>query len=243
MSSIKLDILAIGAHPDDVELGCAGTLAKAISQGKKVGILDLTQGELGTRGTPEIRIKEANEAATLLNISIRENLGFRDGFFTNDETHQREVIQIIRKYKPELILCNTPKDRHIDHGRANALVHSAAFLSGLAKITAKDAEQKLLDPWRPKLILEYIQWNEVVPNLIVDISGFMDQKISAIKAYKSQFYNPESEAPQTPISSENFFDSVTYRASNMGRLIFKEAGEGFTCQTPLAILDLSNLIL
>jgi len=243
MSSIKLDILAIGAHPDDVELGCAGTLAKAISQGKKVGILDLTHGELGTRGTPEIRLKEANEAAALLKITIRENLGFQDGFFKNDEVHQRQIIQIIRKYQPELILCNTPKDRHIDHGRANALVHSASFLSGLTKIVVEDSEQNVLDPWRPKLILEYIQWNEVVPHLIMDISGFVDKKIEVIKAYKSQFYDPKSDAPKTPISSENFLNSVTYRASNMGRLIFKEAGEGFTCQTPLALSDLSNLII
>jgi bacillithiol biosynthesis deacetylase BshB1 len=240
---MKLEILAIGAHPDDVELGCAATLAKARAQGKKVGILDLTQGELGTRGTPEMRHKEAQAAASILDVQIRENLGFRDGFFINDEHHQLKLIEKIRTYQPEVILCNTPKDRHVDHGRANALVHEAAFLSGLSKITLEDQQTKPLLPWRPKLILEYIQWNEVVPNVIVDVSGFMDQKMKAIAAYKSQFYDPNSDAPDTPISSKNFLNSISYRASNMGRLIFKEAGEGFTCQTPLAVSDLESLIV
>lgn len=239
---MKLDIVAIGAHPDDVELGCAATLAKSVSQGKKVGIIDLTNGELGTRGTPEIRMKEANQSAKILNVTTRENLGFRDGFFLNDETHQLEVMKKIRFFRPDIILCNTPKDRHVDHGKANALVHAACFLSGLEKIQLKDENNKKLDPWTPKLILEYIQWNETVPDLIVDVSGFIDKKLEAIKAYKSQFFDPESTERSTPISSEFFLESISYRAANMGRLIFKNAGEGFTCQTPLSVTDLGGLI-
>ena len=239
---MKLDIVAIGAHPDDVELGCAATLAKSVSQGKKVGIIDLTKGELGTRGTPEIRMKEANQSAKILNVTTRENLGFRDGFFLNDKTHQLEVMKKIRFFRPDIILCNTPKDRHVDHGKANALVHAACFLSGLEKIQLKDENNKKLDPWTPKLILEYIQWNETVPDLIVDVSGFIDKKLEAIKAYKSQFFDPESTERSTPISSEFFLESISYRAANMGRLIFKNAGEGFTCQTPLSVTDLGGLI-
>lgn len=239
---MKLDIVAIGAHPDDVELGCAATLAKSVSQGKKVGIIDLTKGELGTRGTPEIRMKEANQSAKILNVTKRENLGFRDGFFLNDKTHQLEVMKKIRFFRPDIILCNTPKDRHVDHGKANALVHAACFLSGLEKIQLKDENNKKLDPWTPKLILEYIQWNETVPDLIVDVSGFIDKKLEAIKAYKSQFFDPESTERSTPISSEFFLESISYRAANMGRLIFKNAGEGFTCQTPLSVTDLGGLI-
>lgn len=239
---MKLDIVAIGAHPDDVELGCAATLAKSVSQGKKVGIIDLTMGELGTRGTPEIRMKEANQSAKILNVTTRENLGFRDGFFLNDKTHQLEVMKKIRFFRPDIILCNTPKDRHVDHGKANALVHAACFLSGLEKIQLKDENNKKLDPWTPKLILEYIQWNETVPDLIVDVSGFIDKKLEAIKAYKSQFFDPESTERSTPISSEIFLESISYRAANMGRLIFKNAGEGFTCQTPLSVTDLGGLI-
>ena len=239
---MKLDIVAIGAHPDDVELGCAATLAKSASQGKKVGIIDLTKGELGTRGTPEIRMKEANQSAKILNVTTRENLGFRDGFFLNDKTHQLEVMKKIRFFRPDIILCNTPKDRHVDHGKANALVHAACFLSGLEKIQLKDENNKKLDPWTPKLILEYIQWNETVPDLIVDVSGFIDKKLEAIKAYKSQFFDPESTERSTPISNEIFLESISYRAANMGRLIFKNAGEGFTCQTPLSVTDLGGLI-
>ena len=239
---MKLDIVAIGAHPDDVELGCAATLAKSVSQGKKVGIIDLTKGELGTRGTPEIRMKEANQSAKILNVTTRENLGFRDGFFLNDKTHQLEVMKKIRFFRPDIILCNTPKDRHVDHGKANALVHAACFLSGLEKIQLKDENNKKLDPWTPKLILEYIQWNETVPDLIVDVSGFIDKKLEAIKAYKSQFFDPESTERSTPISNEIFLESISYRAANMGRLIFKNAGEGFTCQTPLSVTDLGGLI-
>ena len=239
---MKLDILAFGAHPDDVELGCAATLAKSVSQRKKVGIMDLTKGELGTRGSPEIRTKEANLSAKILNVNTRENLTFRDGFFLNDETHQLEVIKKIRFFRPDIILCNTPKDRHIDHGKANALVHAACFLSGLKKIDIKDANNQNLNPWTPRLILEYIQWYETVPDLIVDVSGFIDKKLEAIKAFKSQFFDPESKELSTPISSEIFLESISYRAANMGRLIFKNAGEGFTCQTPLSITDLGGLI-
>ena len=187
-------------------------------------------------------MKEANQSAKILNVTKRENLGFRDGFFLNDETHQLEVMKKIRFFRPDIILCNTPKDRHVDHGKANALVHAACFLSGLEKIQLKDENNKKLDPWTPKLILEYIQWNETVPDLIVDVSGFIDKKLEAIKAYKSQFFDPESTERSTPISNEIFLESISYRAANMGRLIFKNAGEGFTCQTPLSVTDLGGLI-
>lgn len=238
---MKLDILAFGAHPDDVELGCSGSLAKAISQGKKVGIVDLTQGELGTRGTVDLRKKEAAEAAKILKIDNRVNLSFRDGFFLNDEAHQLQAITQIRKFKPDVVLCNAQTDRHIDHGRGSQLVNDACFLSGLQKIKTTHLDQDQ-EAWRPKIVLEYIQWNEVVPNIIVDISGFLETKMEAVMAYSSQFYDTESKASETPITSINFLESVRYRAKNLGRLIYTEAGEGFTSRQPLSI-DLFDSLL
>jgi bacillithiol biosynthesis deacetylase BshB1 len=229
------DILAIGAHPDDIELGCAGTLAKAISAGKKVVAIDLTQGELGTRGSAPLRLEEAATAAALLGIETRENMGFRDGFFQNDEAHQKALIQKIRTYRPDVVLCNAQTDRHIDHGRASDLVHDACFLSGLEKIeTISPSGQNQL-PWRPRYVFHYIQWYDITPHFIVDISGFLDTKLAAVKAYSSQFYDPDSTDANTPISSKNFIDSVGYRAENLGRLIGREAGEGFTTRQPLGI--------
>ena len=183
---LKLDILAVGAHPDDVELGCGATLAKEISLGKKVGILDLTRGELGTRGSAEIRDQEAKNAATILGIEIRENLAFSDGFFINDKTHQLEIIKIIRKYKPNIVLCNAFKDRHIDHSKGSKLVSDACFLSGLVKIETQ-LNGKVQDAWRPKHVYHYIQWENLEPDFVVDVSGFVETKLSAVKAYSSQF--------------------------------------------------------
>ena len=183
---VKLDILAFGAHPDDVELGCGGTLAKEISNGKKVGIIDLTAGELGTRGSAELRTLEANEASKILGLKTRENLNFKDGFFKNDENHQIKVIQVIRKYQPEIILCNALDDRHIDHPKASKLVSDSSFLSGLVKIdTSLNGEKQ--QPWRPKSVYHYIQWKNLSPDVVVDVSGFMEKKISDINDYKSQF--------------------------------------------------------
>lgn len=237
---IKLDILAFGAHPDDVELGCSGTIAKEISLGKKVGIIDLTRGELGTRGSAEIRDKEAKKAAEILGVSVRENLGFRDGFFVNDEKHQLEIIKMIRKYKPEIVLCNAIHDRHIDHGKGSKLVSDACFLSGLRKIeTELNGENQ--QAWRPKVVYHYIQWENIKPDFVVDISDFMQNKIDAVMAYDSQFYNPDSKEPVSPITSKNFLDSITYRAQDLGRLVGVDFAEGFTTERYLAVNSLADL--
>lgn len=238
---IKLDILAIGAHPDDVELGCGATIAKEISLGKKVGILDLTRGELGTRGSAEIRTKEAAEAAKILGVVIRENLGFNDAFFLNDKAHQIEIIKIIRKYKPEIILCNSIDDRHIDHSKGSNLVSDACFLSGLRKIvTSIEAIQQ--DAWRPKLVYHYIQWKNIEPDFVVEVDDFIQIKLDAVNAYSSQFYDPESKEPTSPIASKNFLDSVTYRARDLGRLIGVEYAEGYNVERYIAVKSLYDLI-
>ncbi len=237
---MKLDILAFGAHPDDVELGCAATLAKEVSQGKKVGIVDLTQGELGTRGSAELRMQEAAKAAQILGVSIRENLKFADGFFVNDRKHQIEIIKMIRKYQPEIVLCNAIQDRHIDHGKGSKLVSDACFLSGLQKIvTELDGESQ--EKWRPKLVYHYIQWKNIEPDFVVDVSGFIEKKIDSVMAYSSQFYDPSSKEPQTPISSKNFTDSIEYRARDLGRLIGTDFAEGFTVERYIAVESLSKL--
>ena len=237
---IKLDILAFGAHPDDVELGCSGTIAKEISSGKKVGIVDLTRGELGTRGSAEIRDKEAAKAAEILEVAVRENLGFRDGFFVNDEKHQLEIIKMIRKYQPEIVLCNAIHDRHIDHGKGSKLVSDACFLSGLRKIeTELNGENQ--QAWRPKVVYHYIQWENIEPDFVVDISDFMKKKVDAVMAYDSQFYNPDSKEPISPITSKNFLDSITYRAQDLGRIVGVDYAEGFTSERYLAVNSLADL--
>lgn len=238
---MKLDILAFGAHPDDVELGCGATVAKEISLGKKVGIVDLTRGELGTRGSAEIRDKEAAEAAQILGVSVRENLRFRDGFFVNDEKHQFEIIKMIRKYKPEIVLCNAIDDRHIDHGKGSKLVSDACFLSGLRRIeTIINGEQQ--EAWRPKIVYHYIQWKNIEPDFVVDVSGFMEIKEKAVMAYSSQFYDPNSKEPVSPIATKNFTDSINYRARDLGRLVFVDYAEGFTTERYLAVNSLDNLL-
>ena len=223
---MKIDILAIGAHPDDVELGCSGTIAKEIANNKKVGILDLTKGELGTRGSAEIREKEANDAAKILNVAFRENLNFKDGFFKNDEEHQLKLIQVIRKYKPDIILCNAIDDRHIDHPRGAKLVIDSCFLSGLKKIVT-EYNNKEQEPWRPLNIYHYIQWKNLKPDFVVDISNFFEIKIKAVKSFKSQFYNENEPFHNTPISTKNFLDSIEYRARDLGRLTNVDYAEGF----------------
>ena len=225
--SDKLDFLAFGAHPDDVELGCGATIAKLVSQGKKVGIVDLTRGELGTRGSAEIRTKETNEASKILGITIRENMGFKDGFFRNDEEHQLKIIQVIRKYQPDFVFCNAPDDRHIDHPKGSQLIVEASFLSGLTKINTYDSSGNAQKHWRPKNIYHYIQWKNLDPNFIFDVSGFHNTKMDAVKCYSSQFYDPKSKEPETPISTKNFLDFVQSRANDFGRLIDVEHGEGF----------------
>ena len=239
--SVKLDILAFGAHPDDVELGCGGTVAKEVSKGKKVGIIDLTRGELGTRGSVDLRDQESQLASNVLGLELRENLNFKDGFFQNNESNQIEIIKVIRKYRPEIVLCNAEDDRHIDHPKAAELVSSACFLSGLRKIETIDNGKNQLE-WRPKNVYHYIQWKNSSPDFLVDISGFISVKLEAIKAYSSQFYDPNSNEPETPISTKNFIDNVINRSADLGRLINVEHAEGFTSKKSLGINTLEDLI-
>ncbi|MBE7688579.1 bacillithiol biosynthesis deacetylase BshB1 [Tenacibaculum finnmarkense] len=238
---MKLDILAFGAHPDDVELGCGATIAKEIASGKKVGIIDLTRGELGTRGSAELRDIEAENAAAILGVSVRENLGFADGFFKNDKEHQLAVIKMLRKYQPDIVLCNAIDDRHIDHPKGSDLVSNACFLSGLLKIeTILNGEVQ--EKWRPKLVYHYIQWKNIAPDVVVDVTGFMDKKKKSVLAYASQFFDPKSKEPETPITSKNFTDSINYRAKDLGRLINVDFAEGFTSERYVAVRKISELI-
>jgi bacillithiol biosynthesis deacetylase BshB1 len=241
MKEMKLDILAFGAHPDDVELGCGGTIAKEIANGKKVGIVDLTRGELGTRGTPELRIKESENASKTIGIEIRENLGFKDGFFKNDEPHQLEIIKIIRKFKPNIVLCNAKDDRHIDHPKGADLVVDSCFLSGLKKVKT-DLEGKKQDSWRPNNVYHYIQWKNTSPDFLVDISGFEDVKMNAVKCYSSQFYDPSSKEPETLISKKNFLDTIYNRSLDFGRLIGVDHAEGFTTNKAIGVDSINDLI-
>ena len=239
---MKIDILAFGAHPDDVELSCGGTILKEIHNGKTVGIIDLTKGELGTRGTVQTRATEASNAASILGVSFRKNLSFSDGFIANDKAHQLEVIKLVRHYQPEIVLCNAIDDRHIDHGVASKLVSDACFLSGLIKIETKSLDSEAVQaPWRPKSIYHYIQWKPLEPDFVVDISDHIDKKMESVMAYSTQFYNPNSQDPETPISSKNFVDSVRYRAADLGRLIGVGYAEGFNVERLPAIDSLFDL--
>ncbi|MCU0358807.1 MAG: bacillithiol biosynthesis deacetylase BshB1 [Cyclobacteriaceae bacterium] len=238
---MKLDILVLASHPDDAELCTGGTLAKHIALGYKAGIVDFTRGELGTRGTVEIRAQEAARASEILGLSARENLGFADGFFRNDEVHQREVIRIIRKYQPDIVLANAIYDRHSDHGRAAELAADACFLSGLARVeTSLDgAAQK---PWRPKAVYHYIQSQFIEPDLIVDISDFWEQKVASYMAYKSQVFDPASKEPETYISSPQFLKLIEARAVEFGNAIGTKYGEGFTVRRYPGVKSLLDLL-
>jgi bacillithiol biosynthesis deacetylase BshB1 len=241
---MKLDILAIGVHPDDVELGCSGTLINEIKKGKKAGILDLTQGELGTRGTIETRYKEAADAAMIIGVAVRENLKMRDGFFKNDEEHQLQLIQAIRKYQPEIIIGNILSDRHPDHGRAGHLISDACFLSGLSKVETKDANGKLQEKWRPKYFLQYLQDWFHEPDFLIDISDVFDQRMKAISAYTTQFHTTESAAdgPQTYISTPDFYEALIARARMLGKRIGVKYAEGFLTVKKIGIRSLDALI-
>lgn len=238
---MKLDILVLAVHPDDAELGCSGTIAKHIALGKKVGIIDFTRGELGTRGTAETRDEEAADSAKILGIHARENLRFRDGFFKNDEEHQLEVIKMIRKYQPEIILTNALHDRHPDHGRAGDLATDACFLSGLPKINTELNGVKQ-QAWRPRLQLQYIQDRYIKPDVIIDITPYIETKLASIKAFKTQFFNPELDGPDTYISSPDFFESVIGRSREFGKSIGTTYAEGFTCRKLLGVNSLFDLI-
>lgn len=224
---MKLDILAIGAHPDDVEIGCGGTLAKEISRGKKVGILDLTQGELGTRGTAEMRLEEASKAAAILGAAVRENLGLPDGFLENSKAFQLKIIPSIRRYRPEVVLLNAVHDRHPDHGKAAKLAADACFLSGLWKLTTEHEGQPQ-EHWRPGRVYHYIQGKDLTPDFLVDITGFVDLKMKAIHAHASQFYNPDSTEPESPITGKQFLEMLEFRTRNWGRFAAVQEAEGYT---------------
>ena len=239
---MKVDILAFGSHPDDVELGCGGSILSAISQGLKVGIIDLTKGELGTRGTPEIRKKESEKASEILGVSFRKNLGFKDGFFINDKEHQLKVVEVLREHKPSIIFCNAVKDRHIDHPKGSKLVSDSCFLSGLSKINTNYNNSKNQSPWTPKQIYHYIQWFDLKPDILIDISEFQEKKMKAIMAYESQFYNPKSTEPNTPISSKRFLDSIKQRDQNFGRISGVDSAEGFTVERPPVVKDIKGII-
>lgn len=238
---MKLHILAIAAHPDDVELSCAGTLLKHGSLGYQCGILDLTCGELGTRGSGELRLQEAAAAAEILGIKVRDNLKMADGFFRNDEVHQLQIIQKIRYYQPDIVLCNAVSDRHPDHGRAAQLVSEACFYSGLRRVSTQwnGQEQK---EWRPKAVYHYIQDRQLKPDIVVNVTEFVEKKMEAIRAFKSQFYDPNSKEPESPISVKNFLDVVKGKMSLFGRDAGFEYGEGFTVERTPGIEDLFKLV-
>jgi N-acetylglucosamine malate deacetylase 1 len=237
---MKLDILVIAAHPDDAELSCSGTIAAHIAMGYKVGILDLTKGEMGTRGTPEIRLEESAKATEILGLSARENLGLKDIFFKDDDAHQLEVIKVIRKYQPEIVLANAVSDRHPDHGKGASLASHACFMSGLRRIeTSLDGQ--IQEAWRPKFVYHYIQNNYIKPDLVVDITPYWKTKIESIMAFKSQFFDPNNKEPDSFISSEGFLEFIEARAKEFGHSIMVKYGEGFTVERTIGIDDLFSL--
>ena len=240
---MKLDVLAIGAHPDDVELGCSGTLINEIKRGKKVGIVDLTQGELGTRGTIETRYQEAADAAKIMGIHVRENLQMRDGFFKNDEEHQMQVIKALRKYQPEIVITNILEDRHPDHGRGGWLTYDACFFSGLRQIKTYGEDGKEQEKWRPKLLLHYIQDRFYEPDIIIDVSDVWEQRMQSVKAVKTQFHDPNSTEPQSYLSNPDFLDAIVSRARSLGKRIGVKYGEGFLSKKNIGIHNLDALVL
>jgi bacillithiol biosynthesis deacetylase BshB1 len=241
---MKLDILAIAVHPDDVELGCSGTLIMEKNNGRKVGVLDLTRGELGTRGTPELREKEAARAGEIMRLDVRENAGLADGFFRNDEASQRILISFIRKYQPEIVLANALSDRHPDHGRAGHLIAEACFLSGLRKIATPDSNGQPQEQWRPKYVFHIIQDRYHEPDFVYDITAAMDQKIESIKAYSSQFFSSEYESgePQTYISTPEFLNSIIGRHAMFGKMIGVGYGEGYNVQKMIGVSSFEAFI-
>lgn len=239
---MKLDILVFAAHPDDAELGCSGTIAKHVSLGFKVGIVDLTQGELGTRGSVELRASEAAAAGKILGLSARENLNLRDGFFINDEAHQLKLVRAIRKYQPEIVIANAVFDRHIDHGKAAMLAYDSCFLSGLAKIITFDENGTEQQAWRPKVVYHYIQSLFIEPDFIVDVSEFWETKLESIRAFKSQFFNPSSSEPETYISKPGFMKMIEARAVEFGHAIGTQYGEGFTVKRFPGVRSLFDLL-
>ncbi len=238
---MKLDILAFGVHPDDVELGCGGTLISAITEGKKVGIIDLTQGELGTRGTVKTRYEEAANAAKIIGVEIRENLKMADGFFKHDKKNIRQIIHVIRKYCPEIIICNALEDRHPDHGRSSKMVAEAAFLSGLRKIETKD-NGVLQASWRPTYVFHYIQDRYILPSFLIDITDSFEKKMEAVMCYTTQFNAATTNDPQTYISSPQFIESVKARALMLGKRIGVQYAEGFISEKIIGLKSFDQII-
>ena len=237
----KLDILVLAAHPDDAELGCGGTIAKHLALGHKVGVVDFTRGELGTRGTIAIRDTEARSSAKILGLTVRENLNFRDGFFQDDEDHQKEVAKVIRKYQPEIVLANAMFDRHPDHGKGAGLAFNACFIAGLVKVETLDEHGTQQHPWRPKALYHYIQSQYIQPDFIVDISEYWQTKMESIRAYKSQFYDPQSNEPETYISNPAFMNMLESRAQEYGHAIGVKFGEGFTVRRSIGVDTLFSI--
>ncbi|NEM97932.1 bacillithiol biosynthesis deacetylase BshB1 [Pontibacter burrus] len=239
---MKLDILAFAAHPDDAELGCAGTIIAHVASGKEVGIVDLTRGELGTRGTPEIRAAEAEAASKILGLSVRENLDFADGFFLNDKEHQLKIVEKIRQYKPEIVLMNAIYDRHPDHGRGSQVVSDACFLAGLKMIETFGPDGEKQEAWRPTAVYHFIQDRYIKPDVVVDITPYWEQKVESIKAFKSQFFNPEDTSAHTYISSPEFMEFIEARAKEYGHAIGATYGEGFTVERLIGVKSLFDLL-
>jgi bacillithiol biosynthesis deacetylase BshB1 len=238
---MKLHILAIGAHPDDIELGCTGTLINHIKKGQKAGILDLTEGELGSRGTVESRHEEARASSAVMGLSMRHNLKMADGFFENNKEHQLQIVRVLRRYQPDIVLANALADRHPDHGRAGRLIADACFLSGLRKIeTEWEGTAQLA--WRPKRVFHYIQDRFTEPDLVVDISNSFEQKMEAIKCFRTQFFSDNTDEPITYISNPGFLDKIENRARQLGHRIGVTYGEGFHCESSLGISDLDQLV-
>lgn len=238
---MKIDVLVFSAHPDDAELGCSGTIASLVKEGKKVGMVDLSRGEMGTRGTPELREKEAENAAQILDVSIRESAGIPDGDIENTKGNQMKLMRLIRRYRPDIVICNAPYDRHPDHGNAATLVTESTFYAGLKKISTRD-EGKEQEAWRPSHVYHYIQDRPITPDFIMDISEFWEKKEASILAYKSQFYNPDFKGPETYISSRHFIEFIKSRAQVMGHLIGVEYGEGFVAARTPGVKSLYHLI-
>lgn len=237
---MKLDILVLAAHPDDAELGCGATIAKQVSLGRKVGVIDFTQGELGTRGTIQTRAQEAKDSASILGLAVRVNLGFKDGFFVNNEVHQLAVIRLLRKFQPEIVLANAIYDRHPDHGKGSDLAFDSCFYSGLAKIETKD-EGKMQSAWRPKHLYHYIQSQLIPPDFVVDVSDFWETKMNAVRAFKTQFYDPTSDEPETFISNPGFMKLLESRGQEFGYSIGAKYGEGFTVRKVIGVDDIFSL--
>lgn len=239
---MRVDILAIGVHPDDVELGCAGTILKHIELGYTVAIVDLTMGELGTRGSGPLRLEEAEEARKILGVMARENLGMADGFFEHSKENILKISAAVRKYQPKIVLANAVSDRHPDHGRASKLISDACFYSGLKRIEQKDEQGNALLAWRPDVVYHYIQDRNIKADFVVDISNYMDKKLESILAYRSQFFNPDSTEPATPISGSDFLEFNRAKNRAYGRDIRADYAEGFTIDRDIGVKNLFDLI-